>query len=143
MSVLDDLNRLNFDGQAITIVDEQIKVHGQSRSINVCRNTENRESAELLKLLGNAGDVVKFKARYHDVSSLAATGGARILQFSILLCSCLTIALCPRFAATLQLNLNIRTLERFQSQRGAQIVDLLHVHDQILLRSDEENFTKL
>jgi hypothetical protein len=68
MSVLDDLNWLSFNGQAITIVDEQIKVHGQALLLNICRDTENRESAELLKLLGNAGDVVKFKARYHDVS---------------------------------------------------------------------------
>ncbi len=68
MLVSDDLSLLNFNGQAITVVDEQIKVHGQSRSINVCRDTENREGAELLKLLGNTSDVVKFKARYHDVS---------------------------------------------------------------------------
>jgi len=68
MSVSDDLNRLNFNGQTVAIIDEHVKVHGQSRSINVCRDTENRESAELLKLLGNTSDVVKFKARYHDVS---------------------------------------------------------------------------
>jgi hypothetical protein len=68
MSVLGNLNRLNFNGQTVAIIDEQIKVHGQSRSINVCRYAENRESAELLKLLGNTSDVVKFKARYHDVS---------------------------------------------------------------------------
>lgn len=68
MSVLTDLSLLNFDGQAFTIADEQIKVHEQALLLNVCRDTENRESAELLKLLGNTSDIVKFKARYHDVS---------------------------------------------------------------------------
>ena len=68
MSVSDDLNRLNFNGQAITIVDVQFKIHGQRLAVNVCRDMENREVAKLPKLLGDAIDVVKFNTRYHDVS---------------------------------------------------------------------------
>ena len=65
---LNNLNLPRLNGQTITTVDEQFKVHGQRLAVNVCRDTENREGAELLKLLGNTIDVVEFDACNHDVS---------------------------------------------------------------------------
>ncbi len=44
MSVLTDLSLLNFDGQALTIADEQIKVHEQALLLNVCRELNSRST---------------------------------------------------------------------------------------------------